>query len=179
MNTANFQTIAAALFLAMVTGPAAIAQSADVSALAACVDRKAGPEGDLPPPGPQRERIVAAMAGGPQSCVGLVYKECVASTKDARSCNRREAQAWMDALKLSSEDRKRFGRANLEAHASAVNRVRAQARALCRAAASVSAWGSGAIADGSFNRGDFDTSRCEREAIAQQALIILVTSRGN
>lgn len=165
--------------LALAGAPAAAQSSSDVDRLNVCVDMKAGPEGDLPPAGPLRDRIVAEMAGGPQACVSIIYDECMKASKDARACNRREAQAWIDALKLSSESRKRFARRNIEVYTVAINRIRGQARALCHAAAAVSAWGSEAISNGSFERGNFDTSRCEREAIAQQALIVMVTSRGN
>jgi hypothetical protein len=165
--------------LALTAAPAGAQSASDAQRLGVCLDKKAGPEGDLPSSGPLRQQIIAEMAGGPQACVGIIYDDCIKASKDARACNRREAQAWIDAVKLSSENRKRFARRNIEVYTVAINRIRGQARALCHAAAAVSAWGSQAIADGSFERGDYDTSRCEREAIAQQALIVMVTSRGN
>lgn len=173
-------TLAAALCCFTVAVSPAFAQSSnDANRIAACVDKKAGPEGDLPPAGPTQERILADMAGGPQACVKIIYDDCMKTSKDTRPCNRRESQAWLDAIKLSAEDRKRFARRNIEVYTVAINRIRGQARALCHAAAAISAWGSGAIANGSFERGDFDTSQCERDAIAQQALVVMVTSRGN
>jgi hypothetical protein len=165
--------------LALTAASAGAQSASDAQRLDVCVNKKAGPEGDLPSSGPLRQQIIAEMAGGPQTCVGIIYDDCMKASKDARVCNRREAQAWIDAIKLSSENRKRFARRNIEVYTVAINRIRGQARALCHAAAAVLAWGSQAIADGSFERGDYDTSRCEREAIAQQALIVMVTSRGN
>ena len=153
--------------------------SGDAEQLAECVNKKTGPEGDLPASGPLRDQMMAEMAGGPQMCVGLIYEPCMKATNDSRACNRRETQAWMQAIRLSSDDRKRFARRNVEVYTNAVNRIRGQARALCHAAAAISAWGSEAVANESFERGNFDPSGCEREAVAQQALIIMVTSRGN
>lgn len=172
---------AAALFacLAINTGPALAQSAKDADAIAECVNKKAGPEGDLPSSGPLRQQIIAEMAGGPQACVGLIYNQCMKPSKDSRQCNRREAAAWMEAIKLTDENRKRFAKRNVEVYSTAVNRIRGQARALCHAAAAVSAWGSDAVAKGSYERSDYDSSRCEREAIAQQALIVMVTSRGN
>ncbi|MDP2355976.1 MAG: hypothetical protein Q8M31_07920 [Beijerinckiaceae bacterium] len=164
---------------ALATAPAAAQPPNDAERLALCVDTKAGPEGDLPPAGPVRDRLLAQMAGGPQACISLIYDECMKASKDSRACNRRESQAWIDALKLSGENRKRFARRNIEVYLTAINRIREQARALCHAAAAVSAWGSNAVASGTFERGDHDTTACQREAIAQQALVVLVTSRGN
>ncbi|MFN3888826.1 MAG: hypothetical protein ACK4MV_00405 [Beijerinckiaceae bacterium] len=174
--------LAAAVAFAIValTSASSIAQVGDdAEQLAECVNRKAGPEGDLPPPGPLREQIMAEMTGGPQACIGLIYEPCMKKTNNARVCNRREMQAWMEAVRLSDEERRRFARRNVEVYKGAVNRIRGQARALCHAAAAVSAWGSEAVTRGTYGRGDYDTSGCEREAVAQQALIIMVTSRGN
>ncbi len=172
--------LAAALAsIALTATPAFTQSSSDADRLAVCVDKKAGPEGDLPSAGPVRDRILAEMAGGPQACVRMIYADCMKASKDARACHRRESQAWLDAVKLSGENRKRFAARNIEVYTVAINRIRGQARALCHAAAAVSAWGSDAIAKGSFERGDYDTSECEREAIAQQALIVMVTARGN
>ena len=62
---------AAALAVLLCAFSPAQAQTAvDAETLMECVDAKAGPEGDLPPPGPIRDQIVTAMAGGPQACVG-------------------------------------------------------------------------------------------------------------
>ena len=173
--------LAAVLLASLVlNGGAALAQAAkDADAVADCVNRKAGPEGDLPSSGPLRQQIIAEMAGGPQMCVGLIYNECMKASKDSRQCNRREATAWMEAIKLTSESRKRFERRNIEVYSTAINRIRGQARALCHAAAAVSAWGSQAVANGTYERSGADSSGCEREAIAQQALIVMLTSRGN
>lgn len=131
----------------------------DAARLVECVNKNAGAD------------------GGPQACVGLLYEECMKGSGDARSCNRREGLAWMDALKRGAADRKRFAARNMEVYDNAVRRVRGQARALCHAAAAVSSWASEAVANGTFERSDIDMSGCEREAIAQQALVILVTSR--
>ncbi|MBX9761298.1 MAG: hypothetical protein K2Y29_21150 [Beijerinckiaceae bacterium] len=153
--------------------------AADAESLMECVDAKAGPEGDLPSSGPIRDQIVTAMAGGPQACVGRVYEACMKLSEDATACNRRESSAWLAAIAVSPEDRKRFPRKNITIYTEAVGRVQAQARALCRAAAAVSAWGSEAITDGSFEKRGYNNYACEREAIAQQALVVLVASRGN
>ena len=165
--------------LALSSGAAQAQAAKDAETLADCVNKKAGPEGDLPSSGPLRQQIIAEMAGGPQACVGFIYDACMKAMKDSRACNRREATAWMEAVKLTSENRKRFERRNIEVYSSAINRIRGQARALCHAAAAVSAWGSDAVAKGTYERSEYDSSRCEREAIAQQALIVMVTSRGN
>ena len=101
------------------------------------------------------------------------------TSKDATACNKREGAAWLAAVAVSPEDRKRFPRKNITIYANAMKGVEAQARALCRAAAAVSAWGSELITDGSFEKRGYNNYACEREAIAQQALIVLVASRGN
>ena len=163
---------AAAIVLAcLVSGAPVAAQTAgeaakDAARLTECVNRKA----------PAEDASATAFA---QTCVGLVYEECMKVSSNTRACNRREGVAWMEALRRSAEDRKRFAARNIEVYNNAVRRIRGQARALCHAAAAVSSWASAAIANGSFERSDIDMSGCERAAIAQQALIILVTSRAN
>ncbi len=95
--------LAAALLacLAISGGPALAQTAKDADTIADCVNKKAGPEGDLPSSGPLRQQFIAEMAGGPQMCVGLIYDACMKATKDSRQCNRREAAAWIEAIKLT------------------------------------------------------------------------------
>ena len=159
------------------TGQGKITQTqADSETLAWCVADKAGPEGDLPPSGPARDRIVKAMEGGPRTCIGLIAAPCeTAAGPDAR-CVRRESRAWLNTIIL--ETGRRLPARNKAVWGRAVSAVQAQAVALCEAAAAISAWGGAAVT----KKGKYGFSlddRCVRDGIAEQALILLVRSRGN
>jgi hypothetical protein len=58
--------------LALTAAPAGAQSASDAQRLGVCVDKKAGPEGDLPSSGQLRQQIIAEMAGGPQACVGII-----------------------------------------------------------------------------------------------------------
>lgn len=136
----------------------------------ACLEDKA-PEG-LPTEGPLRDKMVKAMEGGPQACVGLVEQECRSAGGDRKACVAQETAAWLSAL----------ARPDLAGKRAAVWRkaaiaVKAQAIALCEASAAGSAWGGEKVAAQGrygFKVGD----ACVRDAVAGQALILLVNARG-
>ena len=153
-----------------VASPAFAAQAdADADTLIDCVGRKAGPEGDLPPAGPLRERFLKEMEGGTQACVGFVAKA-------ARACARRETAAWLKALARTGEDVNRS--ANLAKWTAPAKRIRAQAASLCEGAAAMSAWGYERVkTKGRY--GEEDLARCIMKGVAQQALLMLEEVRGN
>ncbi len=148
----------------------------DVEIIFACLERKA-PE-DVPESGPKRDKILADAEGGPQSCVGLVIEACQKAKGKEEDCLARETSAWLASLELDDETAKEVGDKNVNVYKEAASRIEAHAVALCRAAASVSGWGSEAIKtdakDLVFNR----ANPCVFDAVAQQALIILVGQRG-
>lgn len=101
------------LVLATLAGPA-VAQTAaaqapkgqargDAAQLAACVERKQGPEGDLA--AATRSGVVLsdetkaaiAASGDPKDCVGLISGPCE-SLRGAR-CDAREARGWEQAIR--------------------------------------------------------------------------------
>ena len=149
---------------------------ADSGMLAHCVAGKAGPEGDLPPPGPVRDRIVKEMEGGPQACIGRVSGPCEAAAGPDARCVQRESRAWLNTMVLETGGR--WHARNKAVWTRAASTVQAQAVALCEAAAAISAWGGAAVT----KKGKYGFSlndRCVRDGIAQQVLILLVHSRGN
>ena len=159
------------------TGQGKITQAqADSETLAWCVADKAGPEGDLPPSGPARDRIVKQMEGGPRACIGLIAAPCEAAAGPDARCVRRESRAWINTMIL--ENGRRLPARNRAVWGRAVSAVQTQAVALCEAAAAISAWGGAAVT----KKGKYGFSlndRCVRDGIAEQALILLVQSRGN
>jgi hypothetical protein len=172
--------IAIALLGAVVVVPTgAVAQSAskiDARAIQACVSAKAGPEGDLPPEGPVRQRIMKEMEGGVQACVGVLQANCQAAGGEADACRTRESRAWLEALRLDAGATR--NQKNRAIWTNAATRIRGQAIAMCEGAAAISAWGGARVAQ----RGRYGMSladACVRDAIAQQALIMLVNARGN
>ena len=160
-----------------VASPAFAAQAdADADTLIDCVGRKAGPEGDLSPAGPLRERFLKEMEGGTQACVGFVAKACQSAGGDARACARRETAAWLKALARTGEDVNRS--ANLAKWTAPAKRIRAQAASLCEGAAAMSAWGYERVkTKGRY--GEEDLARCIMKGVAQQALLMLEEVRGN
>ena len=141
-----------------------------VERIQTCVDQKA-PEG-LPTSGPLRERMMKEMEGGPQACVGLVQQAWEASGKPREACVALETKAWLAALETRDLTGKRAA-----VFRKGVGAIRAQAVALCEAAAAMSAWGGETVAaKGRYGFGL--ESACVRDAVAQQALVILVNGRG-
>jgi hypothetical protein len=141
-----------------------------VERIQTCVSQKA-PEG-LPTDGPLRARMLKEMEGGPQACIGLVQKDCEAAGKPREACVASETRAWLAALETRDLTGKRAAVFRKGAGA-----IRAQAVALCEAAAAMSAWGGETVASkGRYGFG-LDSS-CVRDAVAQQALVILVNGRG-
>lgn len=161
--------LALSFALALAAAAPAYADPA-VDRIQACIEDKA-PEG-LPTDGPLRERMLKAMEGGPQACVGLVQKECEASGKDQDVCVARETNAWIAALSRSDLKGKRAA-----AYRKGAAAVKAQALALCEAAAAGSAWG-GAKVESNGRYGFKSSDRCVRDAVAAQVLIVLVNGRG-
>lgn len=170
--------LAACLVSAFLNG--ALAQGAqvkaDAEALQACVEEKAGPESDLPASGPLREKLVKQMEGGPQACVFLVRNACKAAGGDYDACAARESRGWLKAVaEVKGEHLPEKNRAVWRA---ASGRLQAQAVAICEATAALSAWGAETVTrKGKFGMGL--THPCVAEAIAQQAIIMLVQVRGN
>lgn len=150
----------------------------DVKALHACIALKS-PEGELPPEGPQREKIIKEAEGGPQACVGAVIEACQKAGGAEEACTLREATAWLAATALDKEDEKRFGAKNAGVYKAAQSKILPNAVALCKAAASVSAWGADAIKANSKDLVFDLTQPCVMDAVVQQSLIILVNKRGN
>lgn len=171
---------ALALAACVAIAGSAIAQKAgaaatDAQQLAECVNRKAGPEGDLPSPGALRTKILKEMEGGPQACIGLIRTACLEAGGDRLVCSRRETAGWLEALKPDPADGRK---ANHPKWNAAVKNVRGQAHALCQGAAALSAWGYDKVrTSGSYSTDHL--SGCIMEAVAQQAMIMLVHVRGN
>lgn len=150
------------------------ALEADATRIAECVAIKAGPEGDLPPAGPRRDAIVMQMNGGPQACIGLIKEACAGGQSDPGDCFSRESSAWIRALDFDSLRPAR----NRAAWRRATASIRAQAIRLCEGAAALSAWGADVVRhNGRY--GFTVRAECVRDAIAQQALLMLVNVRGN
>lgn len=168
--------IAAALLGGAFVGSASAQTRSDDQTVLACVEMKS-PEG-IPASGPLREKILREMQGGPQACIGVIRNTCRRVGQPADECNRREATAWLRALRINPEDRKAYGAKNIGVFDAGVKRIEANATALCRSAASVSAWGREMIKTGS-SAVRFDRSHpCVMELIAQQTLAVLVHRRG-
>ena len=171
--------IAAALLGAALVPGGALAQAAvkiDAQTIHTCVSAKAGPEGDLPPEGPVRTRILKEMEGGVQACIGMLQANCQAAGGAADACRTRESRAWLEALRLDAGATR--NQQNRAIWTNAAIRIRGQAIAMCEGAAAISAWGGERVA----RRGRYGmslSSECVRDAIAQQALIMLVNARGN
>ena len=160
--------LAALIAFALVAAPA-FAQS-PVERIQTCVEQKA-PEG-LPTDGPLRARMLKEMEGGPQACIGLVQKDCEAAGKEREACVAAETRAWLAALETRDLTGKRAA-----VWRKGVGAIRAQAIALCEASAAMSAWGGQTVAaKGRYGFGA--GSVCVRDAVAQQALVILVNGRG-
>lgn len=171
---------AALLLVAVMALPGgAAAQStaaADAEQIASCVSTKAGPEGDLPPAGPLRDRFLKEMEGGPAACIKLVQNACDKAGGAVNACIARESRAWLRALAL---DKDTPATARSKAiWSAAASRIRAQAIALCEGAAALSAWGGETVKQKGKYGMDLGNG-CVRDAIAQQAIILLVHVRGN
>lgn len=155
--------------------PGRASPASDARELVACVSMKDGPEGDLPPAGALRSKILKEMEGGTQACIGLVRKACVEEGGEHQACSRRETAAWLDALKLDPKDSRS---ANHPKWTVAAKAIRGQAHALCQGAAALSAWGYDTVRrTGSYSTENL--SGCIMDGVAQQALIMLVKVRGN
>ena len=151
---------------------------ADVQAIHACINLKS-PEGELPPEGPEREKVMKESEGGPQSCVGSVIEACQKAGGNEEACMLREATAWLASTNIDKATETKFGARNAAAYKAASTKIMANAVALCRAAAAVSAWGAEAIKTNSRDL-VFDLMQpCVFDAIVQQSLIILVNKRGS
>lgn len=150
---------------------------ADVRSILACIDLKS-PEGELPPEGPARDKVIQDAEGGPQACVGSIIEACQKEGGSDDSCVLREATAWLASTNLDKATETRVGQKNVAVYRAASSKIMANAVALCRAAAAVSNWGADAIKANSRDL-VFDMSQpCVFDAIVQQALIILVNRRG-
>ncbi len=151
---------------------------ADVQAIHACINLKA-PEGEPPAEGtPEREKMMKETEGGPQSCVGSVTEACQKAGGNEEACTLREATAWLASTALDKETEKKFGPKNVGVYKAASSKIMGNAVALCKAAASVSAWGAEAIKTNSRDL-EFDLMQpCVFDAVVQQSLIILVNKRG-
>lgn len=149
---------------------------ADVENIFGCLEVKA-PE-DVPEKGPEREKVLAAAEGGPQSCIGNIVEACQKAKGKDEDCMMREARAWLASLELDEETAKEVGEKNVAVYKAAVAKIEENALAMCRAAASVSAWGSEAIKTDSKELNLNHAHPCMFDAIIQQALIILVNQRG-
>ena len=147
----------------------------DARKLLDCVSKKAGPEGDMPPDGALRAQFLKEMEGGPQACIGFVEEPCAKAGGDSLKCIGREARAWRETL---INDRTGIASKNQALWRAAASRTSGYAIALCEAAAAVSAWGSRKVTD----KGKYGftlESKCVRDGIAQQAILLLVNARGN
>ena len=171
--------LAVAASAALIGGAIAQGQKSaamDARSLIECVSTKAGPEGDLPPPGALRTRMLKEMEGGTQACIGLIRRACVEAGGDHQACSRRETAGWLEALKRDDPNDNR--KANIPRWNAGVKNIRGQAGALCQGAAALSAWGYETVrSKGSYSTEDL--SGCIMEAVAQQSLIMLVHVRGN
>ena len=151
---------------------------ADVQMIHACINTKS-PEGELPAEGPEREKIMKETEGGPQACVGSVIEACQKAGGNEEACLLREATAWLASTNLDKPTETKFGAKNVGVYKAASTKIMANAVALCKAAASVSAWGGDAIKTNSRDL-VFDLMQpCVFDAIVQQSLIILVNKRGS
>jgi hypothetical protein len=147
----------------------------DADRLITCMSEKLPPEGDLPPPGATRDAMLKAMEGGTTACIGLVERVCRDEKGDAATCLERESHAWLKALEQSDH---RLPHGGVTIWKRAVARIVPQAKVLCEGAAALSAWGGDAV----VRQGKYGMSPkhpCVRDAIAQQAIIMLANVRGN
>lgn len=151
---------------------------ADVESIHACINLKS-PEGELPPEGPAREKIMKEAEGGPQSCAGTIIEACQKAGGQEDSCMLREATAWLASTNLDKATETRVGAKNVGVYKAASTKIMSNAVALCKSAASVSAWGADAIKTNSRDLVFDLTQPCVFDAIVQQSLIILVNKRGN
>ncbi len=150
----------------------------DVKAILACIDKKS-PEGELPPEGPARDKLMQEAEGGPQACVGLAIEACQKAGGQEEACLTREAKAWLASTALDPETEKRVGPRNATIYKAATTNIVSNAVALCKAAAAVSAWGAEAIKTDSKDLVFDVTQPCVFDAIVQQSLVVLVNRRGN
>ena len=152
---------------------------ADVQAIHACINLKS-PEGEPPKEGsPEHEKMMKETEGGPQACAGSVAAACQTAGGEEETCVLREATAWLASTTLDKATETKFGAKNAGVYKAASAKIMANAVALCKAAAAVSAWGADAIKTNSKEL-VFDLSHpCVYEAIVQQSLIILVNKRGS
>jgi hypothetical protein len=151
--------------------------AADVQSIHACINIKS-PEGDLPPEGPARDKVMQEAEGGPQACVGTIIEACQKAGGSEETCMLREATAWLASTTIDKATETKFGAKNAGVYKAASSKIMANAVALCRAAASVSNWGADAIKTNSKEL-VFDVMQpCVFDAIVQQSLIILVNKRG-
>ena len=158
--------------------PTAQQTAADVQAIHACINLKS-PEGELPPEGsPEREKIMKESEGGPQSCVGSVIEACQKAGGNEEACSLREAIAWLKSTDIDKATETKFGARNAGVYKAASTKIKANAIALCKAAASVSAWGAEAIKKNAPEAQMDIDHPCVFDAVVQQSLIILVNKRG-
>lgn len=151
--------------------------AADVQSIHACINVKS-PDGELPPEGPAREKVMKDAEGGPQACVGAIIEACQKSGATEETCMLREASAWLASTNIDKATETKFGAKNAGVYKAASTKIMANAVALCKAAASVSNWGADAIKTNSRDLVFDLTQPCVFDAIVQQSLIILVNKRG-
>lgn len=169
--------LAFAVLASVLLSPAALAQQAkaDAEAVANCVDKKSGPEGDLPSAGPLRDKFLSEM-GDPQDCRGVISKPCEAAGGDLDACVARESRAWLKAVAdVPARPDFKKGSALWKA---ASGRIQTHAIGLCEATAAMSAWGSETVK----TKGKFGmslSSPCVNEVIAREAIQMLTQVRGN
>lgn len=160
----------AASLLGAVTSGSASAQgnqlAADKETLMACV-AEAFPEGEMP--GAARER----KYGG--DCIGLIARTSAQFCAASRQCVARETLAW---LAIARElQREPLPERNKGAVNAAVTGIERQAKALCTAAAAVSAWGRDRVSGGTYKVGLDDA--CTRDAVAGMVIPMMGYLRGN
>lgn len=169
-------TVSLAALLSVSAAWPANAQTANVAAdadrLLACIDARTPPEGDLPPGG---GAVTGKVPGTPDDCAGLVYGDCLKAGTSEEACSRREALAWLRTHDLGAAEMTRFTPAQRMAYRRGVAGIRTQAEALCRATASVSAWG--ASRDPTRPLGLTDA--CVRANIARATIYLHEHRRGN
>lgn len=148
----------------------ASASASDVDKVFDCVV-KVAPEGAEPgaPPPPN-----------PQTCIGLIADPCEQAGGDSSQCNARETKAWISAIEsVGSNATADYGKKNATAFKAGTAALLKNSAALCRASAATSAWGMDAISKGEDPTKFNGSHPCVREAVAQQALLVLTWRMGN
>lgn len=161
--------LATGLLAALIPGGASAEGNplaADKEALLACV-AEAFPEGERP--GAARER----KYGG--DCIGLLARTSAQGCAASRQCISRETHAWL-AIARELQREPLPGR-NKGAVNAAVTGIERQAKALCTAAAAVSAWGRDRVSGGTYKAGLDDA--CTRDAVAGMVIPLMGYLRGN